>query len=173
MGYKTSISKFKEGEVLSLEEITKIANSYRLNHDTHNAAIWYAQVVEISTKPIDFLHYAEALQSNGNHQKAREYYLKYDEMLGGDNQDRRGELLANAIDRMNEFKHSNVEVKNEELLNTEKLDFSPSYYNDGVVYVSTRKNKLNDDSKDIWIDDNFMALYNSNCLLYTSDAADE
>jgi len=161
LGYKTSIPKYKEGDVLSLEEITKIANSYRLNHDTYNAESWYAQAVDISTSPIDFLHYAEALQSNGKYQKAREYYLKYDEMLGGNHQDRRGELLANAIDRMNEFKHSNIEVKNEELLNTEKLDFSPSYYNDGVVYVSTRKNTLNDDSKDIWIDDNFMALYNS------------
>jgi len=160
LGYKTSIPKFKEKEQMSQEDMRKIANSYRLNHETQNAEIWYSQVVENSSDATDFLYYAQALQNNAKYDEAKKYYLKYDEMLGGDAKDRRGELLAKAIDRMNEFKHTDVIVKNESILNTKKLDFSPTYFEDGVIYVSTRESNVSDrKSKDIWIDDNFMALF--------------
>ncbi len=163
LGYKASIPKFQEKEEISLSDLQRVANSYRLNHDTPNAEFWYEQVVAKSNNAIDFLYYAQALQNNGKYEKAKEYYLKYDEMIGGDTKDQRGFLLAQAIDRMNEFKHTNVVIKNEHALNTEKLDFSPTYYNDGVIFVSTRgADKLTDKkSKDIWIDDNFMALFQS------------
>lgn len=162
LGYKTSIPKFQANDDVSLKDMQRIANSYRLNHETENAQFWYEQVVAESSDAIDFLHYAQALQNNGELEKAKEYYLKYDEMLGGDANDRRGELLANAIDRMNEFQHTDVIVKNEHILNTEKLDFSPSYYKDGLIFVSSRGAQINDkSSKDIWIDDNFMALFKS------------
>ena len=67
LGYKASIPKFQEAEGLSIENMTKIANSYRLNHDTPNAEFWYSHVVKESNKAEDFLHYAQALQSNKNY----------------------------------------------------------------------------------------------------------
>lgn len=162
LGYKTSIPKFQEKKSTSLNDLQRIANSYRLNHDTKNAEFWYEQVVVNSPVATDFLYYAQALQNNGKYEKAKEYYLKYDDMIGGDSKDLRGQLLAQAIDRMNEFKHTNVIVKNESILNTDKLDFSPTYYNDGIIFVSSRGSQVNDRSiKDIWIDDNFMALFES------------
>ena len=81
-------------------------------------------------------------------------------MLGGDSKDRRGELLAAAVDRMNDFEHTDVAVENVTVLNTGKLDFSPAYYQDGVVFVSTRAVKKEKEKlRDIWIDDNFMSLF--------------
>ena len=160
LGYKTSIPKFVETEKLNLESMQKVANSYRLNHDTPNAEMWYSQVIEKSQDPIDVLYYAQALQSNGKYEMAKEYFLKYDEMLGGESKDRRGSLLSTAVDRMNQFRHTDVQVKNVTELNTSKLDFSPTYYQNGLVYVSSRgAESWTEEFKDIWIDDNFMALF--------------
>lgn len=162
LGYKVSIPKFQSAEGMSLENMTRIANAYRLNHDTPNAELWYSHVVNESNNAEDFLHYAQALQSNGNFDTAKEYFLKYDDMVGGESNDKRGALLAASIDRMSNFKNSQVEIKNEEVLNTKKLDFSPMYFEDKVIFVSTRDEKsLLSGIKDIWIDDNFMALWES------------
>jgi len=163
LGYKVSIPKFQEAEGLSLENMTRIANSYRLNHDTPNAEFWYSNVVQESNNPEDFLFYAQALQSNENYELAKINYLKYDDMMGGEKRDKRGALLAASIDRMGSFTHTKVEIKNEDALNTRKLDFSPTYYNDELVFVSTRdEKKLLSGIRDLWIDDNFMALYTAN-----------
>ena len=160
LGYKVSIPKFQESEGVSLENMTRIANSYRLNSDTENAEYWYSNVVTQSNNPEDFLFYAQALHSNQKYDLAKEYYLKYNDMIGGENADRRGELLAASIERISNFKHTAVEVNNEAILNTEKLDFSPAYYDDEIVFVSTRESKkLKFSLKDLWIDDNFMALW--------------
>ncbi len=169
-GYKTAIALYENKDKLELEDMANIANSYRLVHDTESSEIWYAQVIEKSENPLHFLRYAQVLQCNGKFQDAKKYYLMYDEKMsstsdgvGAANYDKRGKLLAAAIDRMNNFKHSEVVMKNETMLNTEKLDFSPSYYSDGIIYVSTRKKakgkKSKKELKDKWIDDNFMTLY--------------
>ena len=160
LGYKVAIPEYEQLEVMSQQDLRRIANSFRLNHDTENAEVWYSQVVQLSQEPVDYLHYAQMLQSNGKLQEAKEYYLQYHEMLGGEESDKRGQVLANAIDRINDFKHSGVEIKNEEILNSENLDFSPAYYKNGVVFVSSRGvEKVGDGTKDKWIDDNFMALF--------------
>jgi len=155
LGYKVSIPKFQSAEGMDVNSMTKIANSYRLNHDTPNAELWYSHVVKESNNSEDFLHYAQALQSNKNFDLAKEYFLKYDD-------NNRGALLASSIDRMSSFKNSQVEIKNEDILNTKKLDFSPTYYGDELIFVSTRdEKKLLTGILDIWIDDNFMAIWKS------------
>ena len=158
-GFKVSIPKYEKMEDLSLEELEKVADSYRLNHDPENAEIWYSQVVEQSNNPMNILHYAQALQSNGKLEEAKEQYLRYDELIGEGADDRRGELLAQSIDRIREFKVDGVEIKNEEILNTENLDFSPSYCKDGLVFVSTRGVPEDAGRKDIWMNDNFTSLW--------------
>ncbi len=160
LGYKASIPAY-EGEEVDMATAIKIATAYRLNHDTENAELWYAQVIDKTNEPIHHLYYAQALQSNGKYDLAKDHYLKYDEMLGGNGDDRRGELLAAAIDRMNEMEHTEVELKNESGINSMKLEFSPTYYNNGIVFVSTSGivERGGKSFKDLWIDDNFMALY--------------
>ena len=55
-GFKVSIPEYQRMDDLSLDELAKVANSYRLNHETENAEIWYTQVVEKSSDPIHFLY---------------------------------------------------------------------------------------------------------------------
>ncbi len=57
----------------------------------------------------------------------------------------------------------NVEVENIVVINTDKLDFSPTFYRDGIVFVSNRKRPKSarkiTDNRDEWLGDNFMSLY--------------
>ena len=168
LGYKAAIPYFENKDDLSTEDLVKIANAYRLNHDVTNAELWYAQVVEESEEAIHFLHYAQALHSNEKYEIAKEYYRKYQAKMGVGGPDQRGDELASAIENIQTFKHSNIVLKNESAINTGKLEFSPSYYENGIVFVSTldpkqrKKNgKLKEENEelDLWINDNFMTLY--------------
>jgi len=159
-GYKTSATLFEnqlDDENMSEEQMNQLATSYRLIHDTENAEIWYAKFIDLTEDTKNYLHYAQVLQSNGKNELAKEYFLKYDKISGSS--DKRGELLASAINRMNEFQRTDIEIKNEEALNSKKLEFSPTYYDDGIVFVSTRDILEGSLNKDIWLDDNFMSLF--------------
>jgi len=165
LGYKASIKLYESKEVLDMDDMSKLANAYRMNHDTENAEFWYSQVADATSNAQDVFYYAQALQNNGRFELAKQYFLKYDEMAGGpEGADQRGRLLAKSIDKMNEFQHTEATIKNESLINTEKLDFSPTYFKDGIIFVSTRgvKDKKEKEAKDIWIEDNFMALFYAN-----------
>jgi outer membrane protein OmpA-like peptidoglycan-associated protein len=163
LGYKTSVALMesniqKDPSKIDAAHIEKIANSYRLIHDTENAEKWYAELVPISDEPIHLLYYAQALQSNGKYEKAREYFLRYNKQVGAS--DNRGEVLADAIDRMNEFKVTEIKIQNEQAINSENLDFSPAYYRKGIIFVSSRKpDNPHHQKNDLWTDDNFMTLF--------------
>lgn len=168
LGYKAAIPFFENKEELSADDIIKIANSYRLNHDVVNAELWYAQVVEQTPEPIYFLYYAQALHSNKKYELAKAYYQKYQDSMGEVGFDQRGAQLANAIEQLHQFKHTDAIIKNESSINTDKLEFSPSFFKDGIVFVSTidpkyrkKKDKVKEVNKnlDFWINDNFMTLY--------------
>jgi len=128
LGYKASIPLFENKDNLSTKDLIKIANAYRLNHDVENAALWYSQVVEESQDAIHLLHYAQALHSNEQYELAKEFYRSYQVAMGGNGPDQRGTQLADAIEQIQDFKHTPVQIKNETAINTGKLEFSPSYY---------------------------------------------
>ncbi len=161
LGYKASLTHFEALPDLNSDDLVKIANSYRLNHDTENAELWYSQVLQVSDKPLYKLYYAQALHSNRKYDLAKKYYLDYDKAMGtAEGTDKRGMLSAQAVSRINEFVHTDVQVKNERIINSDKLDFSPTYYQDGIVFVSTQRAFSNKSKgKDYWIDDNFMSLF--------------
>ncbi len=161
-GYKTSTIIYEDllgqhGEELSIDNMRKVANAYRLVHDTESAEIWYEKVIHETKMPLDYLHFAQVLQSNGKSNAAREYFLKYDEKKGGG--DARGKRLAMAIDRMNQMSENTGILKNVSSINTQKLEFSPNYFEDGIVFVSTRKSSKGKARKDIWINDYYMSLF--------------
>ncbi len=165
LGYKASIPLFEERGDLSTEDLIKIANSYRLNHDVVSAELWYSQVVQESTEPIHILHYAQALHSNKKYEQAREYYQLYNERIGGS--DQRGQYLSQAIENIKSFKRTNSTIQNEARINSGSLDFSPAFYQEGIVFVSSRhpkgKNKKkpseNSSHIDPWMNDNYMTLF--------------
>ncbi len=169
LGYSEAINAYggKAGTgSYDLEDMIKIANSYRKNNDYYNAQMWYAQVVEKSDDPIYKLYLAQALQANGKYEAAYPLFQIYDieaqkGLAPGEEGDRRGAMGMQACKAIENFRNAtDVTVWNVVDLNTEKLDFSPSYYKNGLVFVSTRGTGSNTTSrKDTWINDNFMELF--------------
>jgi len=158
-----------------LNHYKKLANSYRLTGDTKNAEIAYQKVLESDESPIYYLYYAQALQSNQKYDLAKEAFLTYNNKLGAAgtpneynserynyklDQDVRGEVLADACDRVANFKvNQRIKLKNVQELNGGRLDFSPSYYQKGIVFVSNRPEGNNPEFVDKWFNTEFMNLY--------------
>jgi len=169
LGYGSAIPEYKStvGDAGKLDRKTmiRLANSYRLIGDYQNAELYYAQIVESSSKPLYRLYYAQALQTNGKCDLAKKYFLEYDELLrvetaegSGNSEDRRGRILANACDT--EFgNNTELTMQNEAALNTGSLDFSPAYYKNGLVFVSTRGLSRATQNEDAWLNDKFMDLF--------------
>ena len=108
LGYQTTLDnqnkkfgkdKNKDGAVKppTLKEAIQMAESYRLVGDYANAAHWYSQVISQTDKPIYKLYYAQCLQSMGDNEKAKEYFLAFDAAMNADSLQEPGkEALRNA-----------------------------------------------------------------------------
>jgi len=162
LGYKASIKQFEKIDDLSIDQMAKIANSHRLNHETVEAEMWYQRVVQGSPEPIHCLHYAQALQSNKKYDLAKKYFAKYnsiaDKSTSSNGQNYKTVLVAD----VSRIKTMEATIKNERSLNSNKLDFSPSYFEDGIVFISNRevfKNANKNVFKDVWTSDNFMSMF--------------
>ncbi len=159
-GYGAALEVFDAADSTNAAPIRLLADSYRLTSDTYNAEHWYGQLVKNNNpKPLDILYYAQALQSNGKYSEAKHWFLEYSTAAG--NNENVGQRLASICDIANSMEvDEDVIIKNMEGLNSEKLDFSPMFYKDGLVFTSTREHKGKIiKRKDLWTNDNFMDLY--------------
>lgn len=142
-----------------LDEVAKarLAESYRLNGDTESAEYWYAQSISEHAAPIDMLHYAQMLQSNGKCEIALDWYNKYLALMGKNYPFPRANVkdCANLVFTPKQY----VTVTNAKALNSGHLDYSPVPYKGGVVFTSTRGGKSKDGIEDTWTKDNFSDLF--------------
>jgi hypothetical protein len=101
-------------------------------------------------------HYASVLKYNKKYNEARDWYLKYETYKS----DGKGLKQAKFIDLIHYFVRdsSKVEIKNMGF-NTEHADFSPSYFKDGLLYVSSQTKGKNPGGLDQWTGENFLDLY--------------
>ena len=157
LGYKAALPYLSADATPSSAQMLQLATAYRLNHDTRGAELWYGQLVQTSEEPLYRLYYAQALQSNGRDDLAREHFDAYDAAVGAI--DARGRA-ATATMRSG-VRSEEVTVRNETSVNGAHLDFSPSFVDaEHVAFVSTRPvNRIGNDHKDKWMDDNFMSLF--------------
>jgi len=159
--YTEVIKEIKKNDELDLEDKIKLANAYRLNHNGSNAAMWYAEVTRVSKDPIHHLRYAQVLHTLGQEPQSKQQYEKYLELVQSD--DRWSGIATNLNQNLlvtDRFKNHEVKLKNESVINTDKLEFSPTILNDGVLFVSTKKpKKFPSYDEDPWIGENFMSLF--------------
>lgn len=156
LGYFDAIDLYLAGE-MDVQAMQRVANSYRLNHDTRNAEKWYAQLVELAADPLNFLYYAQAMEGNGNYSSALEFYEKYEQATG------------NGIGRLTAGHPASyrpdVEISNAGNINSERIDFCPAFFHDGLVFVSTREvPPALTPAKDHWTGGAFATLYFSKLL---------
>lgn len=166
LGYAQYAKLKGDKSIKDLDKATleKLGISYRKTGDSKNAEKVYQQLLEAAEDNAQYrLYYAQALHANGNYSAARKQYQLADQGLkaegDGEDYDQRAKKGFEACSQIAAFRATGkVTLKNEKKLNSPQLDFSPMYYKDGLVFVSTR-NRASLNKKDIWIDGNCMDLY--------------
>lgn len=164
LGYSKYIDKMamrlQNAEKLNSDEQLNLADSYLFIGDYVNATEWYEGNVIESSKAAYKLRYAQALQGSGDCDGAKKWYVAYHLMvnpninistIAAPCQTSRVEY---AFDFDLPFKVHNLRE-----INSEKYDFSPSYYKNGLVFVSNTTEQAVTQNVDVWLGDNFMDLY--------------
>lgn len=142
--------------------LNKLGTSYRKISDFKNAEKVYQRLIELEQGNVEnHLYYAQSLQANGNYVEARKQYalVKEEQQAAGEEIDERAIAGYSACTQIKTFKaKGKVTVKNEVVLNSPALDFSPMFHEQGLVYVSNRAN-ASGNQIDEWINANCMDLY--------------
>lgn len=159
--YHAAAELYEQSSVEDIAALEKLAHSYRLNHDTQNAEKYYAMIVGRSYDPINYLYYAQALQSNGKKEDAKKYFEKYDEVMSKSG-DQRGGQKADQMEHPTK-EQPTVHIYQLANLNSEAMDFSPTPYKNGMVFVSTRQSEsllvVETKTTDKWTGEDYSSLY--------------
>ncbi|MBC3786880.1 OmpA family protein [Spirosoma utsteinense] len=121
----------------------RLGYSYQQARDTKNAERVYRELLaesdSLAKYPRYHLYYAQALASNGKYKEAQVAYARYDEMLSADNYRTVSAKLSQDVGSLTRTTGTySVEFLN---MNTEKPEFSPVLYEDGLVFVTENKRR--------------------------------
>ena len=137
----------------------RLAEAYRKVNDPVNAEYWYGQVVRLpESEPLHKLYYGQSLQQNGKCDQAREWYALY---IQDQPDDLRGQYLARACDYEEELRTKNVSVYEVQHLdfNSALDEFSPTVYQNGLVFASDRAQGAAIKRDHAWTGNPFLELY--------------
>ena len=117
----------------------KLAYSYRQMRDIPNAERVYRNLIGAGDLPAEYtqtyLFYAQALAGNGKYREAQEAYEKYNE---SQKDDPRGASFTKLYQDVTALSKNAGSYKVSYLtVNTRKPEFSPTYYKNGLVFVSS------------------------------------
>ena len=117
----------------------QMAECYRYLNNPRKAILWYGDVMgnDEIIRPEHKFYYAESLFKIGHYEKAKNWLSKYQEEVPDDDRTRK---MIQAIDNYPIFfKDSARYLVRSIRINSPESDFSPSYYQDGIVFASARK----------------------------------
>ena len=148
MAYTKAIQLYEQSLKDNLKDSTKTNTLVKLGHcyhqirDTQNAERVY-RLLFGETKSIprtqvsSYLYYAQVLASNGKYSEAKDIYERYSQ---AQQDDQRGKEFKTLYDDVNKLKKNKTSYKVEALdnINTNRAEFSPTYYKKGLVFVSAR-----------------------------------
>lgn len=138
----------------------KIADSYRKLNDPENAALWYSKVVErteFTPVPETYLYYAQALSSNQKYEEAKKWYEKYRLAATGE---KRVNKKIEGLNNLQQFYSDSANYQiNKVASNSAGPDFSPMWYKDGVVFVSSSEGNPYSKSEYSWDNTNYLDLF--------------
>nr|WP_234733354.1 OmpA family protein [Tellurirhabdus bombi] len=139
-GYEDFLRSDKKKDPAETQEaLTKLAYSYRLLQDSRNAERVYADLIRDfpDTDSKNYLYYAQALASNGKYRESQKLYSQYGEKQTND---LRGRTFTVSYMDMSKFYQDSASYKVDFLpINSRQADFSPMYYQGGLVFVSGRE----------------------------------
>ncbi|HEX8548401.1 MAG TPA: OmpA family protein [Cytophagaceae bacterium] len=129
-----------EDKDLTVDVAENLADCYRLTSQSEKAEEWYGKVLAFNSyKPIDILHYAEALRNNGNYMEARNQFIAYGQKVPEEKE--KATKMAEACDMALDWMANaeQVNLLNTKTLNTTYSEFSPYIYKERYFFTSDRK----------------------------------
>jgi outer membrane protein OmpA-like peptidoglycan-associated protein len=148
-----------------------LAESYLKIKDSQNAERVLRDLVSTESdfsgeRSTVLLNYAQALASNAKYKESQEQYQKYMTIA---ETDPRGKAFSKLYNDINVLSKNAACYKVDYLsINTNSADFSPSYYQNGLVFVSNRKNTTGVRRVYNWNNTPFLDLYHLDDIAYLS-----
>ena len=142
LAYSMAIKEYQKG--LSKREFPqariKLAESYKKMNDLQRAEEAYSKAVQLpEAEPKHKLHYAQILMRNGKYEQAKIYLDQYLAAVPSDTTVRHLRMSCDSITAwMADSMRYTVQGSN---LNSGQSNFSPVYYNKGIVFASDRNTK--------------------------------
>lgn len=161
--YSEYLSKEKNLEIDHQDRVKlKLANLYYLVKDFNNAEKFFNEALLNAPllKGEDlkyYLKYAQVLSSNGKHQQSSLMWKKYSSL---NEQDKVAENFIKLYSNLDALTRNVYSYDLEYVgINTGSADFSPAYYQDGLVFVSGREKKSGIKRVFSWDNSSFLDLY--------------
>lgn len=149
-------------KILAKEDVaeakTKLADCYRFMNMPVEAEYWYEQVVQLSeSEPIHKYYYGMALKSNGKFEEAKQQFLQYAQLVPADTRGlRQVEACEQATYFMTDPGIYQITLANS--VNSDKADFGPTFYKEGIIYAS-EENVKNNEMEYNWREQPFLDLF--------------
>lgn len=142
------------------EAIYNLANTYRLNNESIEAEKWFAKSVTASKNPKAKFYYAQMLLMNGKTSQAKVWFKNYKQHVSGKEATR----INSFVELCSLVEKNKVEEKNFDIssvvFNSDKMDFSPNYYGEDLIFVSNRsESRGSATGLDDWTDDKYTDLF--------------
>ncbi|MGH1337576.1 MAG: OmpA family protein [Aureispira sp.] len=137
------------------EAVKGIAEAYRHIGDPDETEYWYGLVARMPNAPQkSWLYYAQALQRNGKCQEAKEWAEKYVTQIEPNNTQALWLVKSCEEDVVQDLRASGKLYKVEpvDAINTEEDEFSPMFFKNDLVFVSSRDRKAAMKLDDRWTD---------------------
>jgi outer membrane protein OmpA-like peptidoglycan-associated protein len=138
--YEEYLRTAKDGSPEMKEALTKLAYSYRKVQDSPNSERVYDELIKRYKKDLEseiFLYYAQSLAANKKYRESQKAYSEYGEQQAADMRGRR--FTVAYMDNSRFFQDSALyRIDYVHPLNSRQADFSPMYYQKGLVFISSR-----------------------------------
>ena len=138
--------------------IMKLADCYRLTNDQLNAKGWYAKAVKLpECPPINWFYYGQALSCAEDYDLAKVAFDTYAKLAPADPRGKAYAGFCTQIDKLT-AQPAAFEVKNAKNLNSVQSDFGPSFYGEGIIYVSDRRKNFLENKRYTWTNSNYLSM---------------
>jgi outer membrane protein OmpA-like peptidoglycan-associated protein len=142
----------------SAELFKKLGNSYYFNAELDKAARWYKELFNLNeeVEPEYYFRYAQCLKSIKDYENAN----KYLEFFAKNSNDPRGDAFLNNPNYLEKIEENSGKYTLGTInINSEYSDFSPSFFNNQIVFTSARKEGAIYSKIHSWTKQNFTDLY--------------
>ena len=120
--------------------LQRLSSTYLFLNQDDSARVYLKRTVELpNIDPEFYFHYAESLTSSGEYEEANEWYRKYKVLVPDDS--RVADKISATQNINSFFQDSSSFSLTRASFNSRGLDFSPTFYKEGVVFASSRPNR--------------------------------